>query len=503
MFGVSATSGEGITELREHLLAIAKAHDSAVHSNADGAAFRMSVDRSFTLAGVGTVVTGSITSGTVHVGDALTLSPSGKQVRVRGIHALNRQSESASKGQRSALAIAGVSKDEVHRGEWIASDGIALSTSRIDVQCTLWPDEERALRSGTSVHVHLGTSDLMGSIVLLDRPLLEPGETALAQIVIKGNIAAWQGDKGILRDASATRTVAGIRVLDPFAPQRYRSTPERLAALQAHTQPELSTRLAALLEQSTQGLDLRRIAQAEGLNSVNALPVPDDAMRFSANHMAISKSALQTLESHVLERLQAFHTATPDEIGPDTKRLKRLAAPRADDALWQFVIEQLLEADAHIPRIARSGHWLHLPEHAVRMNEAEEQIAQKLLPALANGQFDPPWVRTLATDTGTPEAQVRQTLASLARRGQVFQVVKDLFYPLDTIERLAEIARHCNSADAGLQAAAFRDATGLGRKRAIQLLEFFDRVGFTRRVRDQHMLRPGTTIFDSGNKADV
>ena len=503
MFGVSATSGEGIAELREHLLAIAKAHDSAVQSNADGAAFRMSVDRSFTLAGVGTVVTGSITSGTVHVGDALTLSPSGKQVRVRGVHALNRQSESASKGQRSALAIAGVSKDEVHRGEWIASDGIALSTSRIDVQCTLWPDEERALRSGTSVHVHLGTSDVMGSIVLLDRPLLEPGETALAQIVLKGNIAAWQGDKGILRDASATRTVAGIRVLDPFAPQRYRSTPERLAALQAHTQPELSTRLAAMLEQSTQGLDLRRIAQAEGLSGVNALPVPADAMRFSTNNMAISTSALQALESHVLERLQAFHTATPDEIGPDTKRLKRLAAPRADDALWQFVIEQLLAADSSIARIARSGHWLHLPEHAVRMNEAEEQIAQKLLPALANGQFDPPWVRTLATDTGTPEAQVRQTLASLARRGQVFQVVKDLFYPLDTIERLAEIARHCNSADAGLQAAAFRDATGLGRKRAIQLLEFFDRVGFTRRVRDQHMLRPGTTIFDSGNKADV
>ena len=503
MFGVSATSGEGITELREHLLAIAKAHDSAVHSNADGAAFRMSVDRSFTLAGVGTVVTGSIISGTVHVGDALTLSPSGKQVRVRGIHAMKRQSESASKGQRSALAIAGVSKDEVHRGEWIESDGIALSTSRIDVQCTLWPDEERALRSGTSVHVHLGTSDVMANIVLLDRPLLEPGETALAQIVLKGNIAAWQGDKGILRDASATRTVAGIRVLDPFAPQRYRSTPERLAALQAHTQSELSMRLAALLEQSAQGLDLRRIAQAEGLSGVSALPVPADAMRFSANNMAISKSALQTLESHVLERLQAFHTATPDEIGPDTKRLKRLAAPRADDALWQFVIEQLLTADSSIARIARSGHWLHLPEHAVRMNEAEEQIAQKLLPALADGQFDPPWVRTLATDTGTPEAQVRQTLASLARRGQVFQVVKDLFYPLDTIERLAEIARHCNSADAGLQAAAFRDATGLGRKRAIQLLEFFDRVGFTRRVRDQHMLRPGTTIFDSGNKADV
>ncbi|MPM15398.1 Selenocysteine-specific elongation factor [bioreactor metagenome] len=133
------------------------------------------------------------------------------------------------------------------------------------------------------------------------------------------------------------------------------------------------------------------------------------------------------------------------------------------------------------------------------MNEAEEQIAQQLMPLLANGAFDPPWVRTLAADTQTPEPLVRQTLASLARRGQVFQVVKDLFYPMNTIERLAEIARSCNTSDAGLQAAAFRDATGLGRKRAIQLLEFFDRVGFTRRVKDQHLLRPGTALFDSAN----
>ncbi|WP_313302186.1 SelB C-terminal domain-containing protein, partial [Diaphorobacter sp.] len=278
---------------------------------------------------------------------------------------------------------------------------------------------------------------------------------------------------------------------DPFAPQRYRSTPQRLEILRAQGERDHALRVRALLQRAPLGLDLQRLAQAQALADPLALPLPPDALRFAHGTMAIAPAALQALKAHTLERLQHFHTTSPDEIGPDTRRLKRLAAPRADEPLWQFLIEQLL-ADASVQR---SGHWLHLPEHAVRMNEAEEQLAQQLLPRLHDGAFDPPWVRTLASDCKVPEALVRQTLASLARRGQVFQVVKDLFYPLTTIERLASIARDCDDAQSGLQAAAFRDATGLGRKRAIQLLEFFDRVGFTRRVKDQHLLRPGTPLF--------
>ena len=193
----------------------------------------------------------------------------------------------------------------------------------------------------------------------------------------------------------------------------------------------------------------------------------------------------------MLERLRAFHAASPEEIGPDARRLRRLAAPRASDALWQYVVEDMV---AH-QLVVRSSHWLHLPEHAARMNATEEALAQRIRPLLLAGAFDPPWVRTLAQDLGAAEALVRQTLASMARRGEAFQVVKDLYYPLPTLERLAALARQCMDASDAVQAAAFRDATGLGRKRAIQLLEFFDRVGFTRRVKDAHLLRPGTPLF--------
>lgn len=494
MFPVSAVTGEGVEALRLHLLASARP-PGATSLQDSARAFRLAVDRAFTLAGVGTVVTGSVTSGTARVGDELGLAPQGRSVRVRGIHAQNQPAEEARTGQRCALALAGVAKDEVHRGDWACAPSIALATTRIDVQCQLWADEPKALRSGTPVHVHLGTSDVTGSIVLLDCDTLAPGGTALAQLVLHGTVAAWHGDRGVLRDASATRTVAGVRVLDPFAPQRYRKTPERLAQLAAQALPDRAARIAALLGHAPLGLDLSQAARAEALPGPGDLPLPADAIRIAGDALAIAPAALQALQAQVLERLRAFHAASPEEVGPDMRRLRRLAAPRAGDALWQHTIEDLAATQA----LVRSGHWLHLPEHAARMNAAEEQLAQQILPPLLEGGFDPPWVRTLAQDTGAAETLVRQTLASLARRGEVFQVVKDLYYPLPTVERLAAIARECMADGEAVQAAAFRDATGLGRKRAIQLLEFFDRVGFTRRVKDTHLLRPGTPLFEGGD----
>ncbi|WP_367065855.1 selenocysteine-specific translation elongation factor [Oryzisolibacter sp. LB2S] len=494
LYPVSAITGEGIDALRAHLLACAgRQHSGAAQ---DGArAFRLAIDRAFTLAGVGTVVTGTVASGRLQVGDALQLTPqrqgTREPLRVRGIHAQNQPAEAAHAGQRCALALAGLAKDAVHRGDWACAPAIALATTRIDVECSLWPDEPKPLRSGTPVHVHLGSSDVMGSIVLLEGASLAPGATALAQLVLHAGVAAWHGDRGVLRDASATRTMAGVRVLDPFAPQRWRGTPERLAQLAAQALPERGARIAALLDQSPLGLDLVQTARAEALPGPQDLPLPEAAIRLDGGRAAIAPARLQALQAQALERLQAFHESQPQEIGPDLRRLRRLAAPRAGDALWQHLVDDLVARGA----VVRSGHWLHLPAHAAHMSAAEEQLAQRLMPLLLAGGFDPPWVRTLAQDSGAAEALVRQTLASLARRGEVFQCVKDLYYPLPTIERLAAIARGCMAQGDAVQAAAFRDATGLGRKRAIQLLEFFDRVGFTRRVKDAHLLRPGTPLF--------
>jgi len=313
--------------------------------------------------------------------------------------------------------------------------------------------------------------------------------------VLREPVSAWHGDRGVLRDASATRTVAGVRVLDPFAPVRYRRTPERLQALAAWALDDRSERIAALLASAPLGVDTDRLARALALQTdvpLPPLPLPADAVRLP--HAAIAGTHLEALQRQITDRLTEFHRSAPEEVGPDLRRLKRLAGPRVGDALWQHAVETLLANGT----LARSGNWLHLPAHAAVLSATEERLAQKLLPQMADGEFDPPWVRDLAKNNGAAEAVVRQTLASLARRGLTFQVVKDLYYPAATIERLAAIARDCIAQADGLQAASFRDATGLGRKRAIQLLEFFDRVGYTRRVKDVHLLRPDTMLFGSG-----
>ncbi|MCE1249151.1 MAG: SelB C-terminal domain-containing protein, partial [Comamonadaceae bacterium] len=489
VFAVSAHSGEGVDALRAHLLACAQAHHAQPRANtAQG--FRLAVDRSFTLAGVGTVVTGMVASGCVAVGDALHTAPTGRSVRVRGIHVHNRVADVAQAGERCALALAGVAKDEVQRGDWVCAPAVALSSLRLDVWCQHGGGEERPLRSGQRVHVHLGSADVLGTLVLLQGGELAPGAGALAQLVLQQPVAAWHGSRGVLRDASAQRTLAGVQVLDPFAPQRWRSSAARLQQLAALQLPDPGARLAALLAASPLGLELAPTARAEAL-PLDALPLPAQALHLAGASAAIAPVAFAALQAHTLDCLGQFHQQHPGDIGPDSRRLRRLAAPRASDALWQALTEALLAQAT----LARTGPWLHLPAHGAELSAQEETLALRLLPLLAAGAFDPPWVRSLAQDLGTPELAVRQTLVGLARRGEIFAVVKDLYYSRLALQQLADLARACAAAPGGLHAAAFRDASGLGRKRAIQVLEFFDRVGLTRRVRDQHLLRPDTVLF--------
>ena len=220
----------------------------------------------------------------------------------------------------------------------------------------------------------------------------------------------------------------------------------------------------------------------------DALALPDTFLRLplaGGDVLFIAPEALAPIEARVLASLADFHARQPDDAGPETYRLKRMVAPDVPDALWSGLVSRMVDAGA----IRKTGHSLHLPGHSVALNPAEEALAAQLLPALDAGRYDPPWVRDLARDFALPEPEVRALLRKLARAGQANQIVPDLFYHP---ARLAELA-HIVAGLPDAQAASFRDATGLGRKRAIQILEFFDRVGYTRRVRNSHLVRPNVS----------
>src|SRR5437773_10908990 len=206
VFALSSIIGDGVPALRAHLEAVAASPPPA--RAADGC-FRLAVDRCFTIAGSGTVVTGTVFSGSVGVGDHLLVSPPGWEVRVRGIHAQNRAAERGEAGQRCALSLAGVEKKDIVRGDWVLEPAVHAPTARFDASLKVPPAAARALRHWTPVHVHLGAADAMGHVSLLQATGIEPGGSGHAQIVLDRPIGGLRGDRFILRDQSAQQTLAG------------------------------------------------------------------------------------------------------------------------------------------------------------------------------------------------------------------------------------------------------------------------------------------------------
>ena len=452
----------------------------------------------FTLTGQGTVVTGTVFAGRVSVGDALTLAPAGLPVRVRSIHAQNRATEHGHAGQRCALNLAGIDKDQITRGDWIVDARLAQTSPRIDVELQLLDDDGGVtLQHWSPLHVHRGTTHRVANVALLEGETLAPGQSGRVQLVFDAPVAALPGDRFIVRNAQASRTIGGGRVLDPFGPARRRRTPERRAWLDALRVWLDEARIEPLIEQAPRGIARATLMQLTGLPP-DALALPDDAIAIAPHGraedgMVIARSNWERLRSGIVDALTGFHARSPDEQGPDVARLRRIAAPLAGDAVWRAAIDALVAEG----RVVRSGPWLHLPSHSVSLDAKEEALAAALRPLIAAGRFDPPWVRDLARETRQPEDSVRALLRKLARLGGVYQVVRDLFYDPDVVRELARVVERIAREQGGaVGAAAFRDATGLGRKRAIQILEFFDRVGYTRFQRDLHLLRTDTRLHE-------
>jgi selenocysteine-specific elongation factor len=491
---VSAQTGSGIGALRALLLDAARTYAEQSARHDEGQAFRLAIDRVFTLAGAGTVVTGTVHAGVVNVGDELALSPpadgAARSARVRSLHAQDRAVQSVHAGERCALALAGLARDQIERGQWLVDPRIALATDRIDVRLTLWRGAAQALRSGAHAQLHLGTQHVNAALALLDVPALAVGAGALAQLVLDEPISAWLGDRFILRDPAANRTLAGGTVLDPFAPARYRRTPQRLAELAALQRPSVTDRIHALLAGTPFGVDLDHLRRAQGLAVLPEPTAAADGIRAGA--WALGSVQTQSLGTATVHALKAYHERQPDELGPDRARLRRLAAPRLAPALWDALLAHLASNGA----IALHGPVVHLLEHDVQLSATETRLIEKTMPAILQAGFSGAWVRDLARSSGETETLTRTTLARLARRGELFAVVKDLYYAPVTVRHLAALAREAaENSDGEFKAAVFRDATGLGRKRAIQILEYFDRIGLTRRVGESHRLRGDCVLF--------
>jgi selenocysteine-specific elongation factor len=485
VFPLNATAPDdpGIESLRRHL------HDAAARFplRRDQRLFRLAVDRVFTLSGHGTVVTGTVFSGQVRTGDTVAVMPSGTQVRVRSIHAQNRAANIGRAGERCAVNLAGIETSAIARGDWLADPRAFVPNPRIDVRLNLLPgDSSRRLKSWSPLHIHIGTSHHVAHVVPLESTELLPGQSGRVQLVFDTPVCTAPGDRFIARDAQAMHTVGGGVVLDPAAPARKRRSAERMGWLEALEKLVAGEGVALLLQGAPYGVKMSDLARLLGMPLEEvSLPAETVTIDSGQDRFALHPTHWSAVRDRALAALVNFHAQVPEEPGPDIGRLRRIALPALSAALWRALIAALVYEGL----IVRSGPWLHLPQHAVALSEADQVLARKLQPLIASGKFDPPWVRDLAAVSHEPEERVREVLRKSVTQGSVYQVVRDLFYDRECVGELAAIVTRLAQQHGAVDAARYRDELGLGRKRTIQILEFFDRVGYTRRVRDSHVLR--------------
>ncbi len=495
VFAVSSVTGEGIPALREHLQRMARRfHSRAVHGH-----FRLAVDRCFTLHGTGIVVTGTAFAGSVKVGDRLLLSPMGLPVRVRSLHAQNRPTHAAAAGQRCALNLVGtdLKKELVHRGDWILDEAIHAPTRRLDVRIRLLRAEGAGLRDRAPVHVHLGAADVTGRVALLEGRVLEPGRTGLARILLDETIGALRGDRLVLRDQSAQRTLGGGYVVDPFPPERGRRRPQRLALLTGLDAPDAAAALAAGATAAPEGIDLAAFARAWNLTPaeqgalwrrVPMVRLGEPAVR------ALSEARWRALRGIILTTLGDWHARHPESIGPDTDRLRRSLPERMSAELFRDAVAELLRAG----EVVREAGSLRLPGHRVAMSSRDAALWARVQPMLEAGGLRPPRVREIAERLGIGPEDAEELLRRVARFGLLFRVADNRFFLPSTLYELARIAEALAavSPDGCFTAAAYKDRSGIGRNLTIELLEFFDQRGFTRREGEgRRILRPAAEAF--------
>ncbi len=488
---VSSVRGDGIDALKSALATLRPRPRADV---VERPGFRLAIDRAFTLPGIGLVVTGTCVAGRVAVDDALAIVPRGIEARVRSIRAHDRAVSEAHAGQRVALAIAGrgIERQAVHRGDWIVSSSVAIGTQRVDARLSGDAVAAFGTKDWHATRLHHGAASVDARVSMLDVA------RGLAQVVFDRPLHVLAGDRFLLRDAtvadatSAARIAGGV-VLDVDVPARGRRGDARLRYLATAAAGDDRATLAHVVDASVNGVDLARWNATH-----NAAFLPDDTIARAVDGAGVDGGAVlfadarwRAMRDRVVDALVDEHARAPDAVGPARDRLRRMALPAVATPVFAALVDEL-KRDGEL---AQTGAWLHRPAHRVVPSDDDRARFERARPLLESTPNNPPRVRDIARALALDEAALRTTFVRLASIGELYRVAHDHYFTPAAVRALARCA--ADSAEDGVaRAAPFRDCIAVGRKVAIQILEFFDRVGYTRRVGDDHrIVQP--SLFDA------
>jgi selenocysteine-specific elongation factor len=487
MVEVSSVTGEGIEELVKVLDTLVK----DVPERDVGYFFRLPVDRVFIMKGFGTVITGTTVSGRINTGEEITIYPQGLSTRIRGIQVHNREVEQVRAGLRTAINLQGVEKAQIQRGNVLAAKDTLRSTYMVDVLLDLLPSAPRKLKNRAKVRFHTGTSEIISTVVLLDRDELSPGDSCFAQIRLEQPTAVLPHDRYVLRSYSPVSAIGGGEVLAALPKKKKRFSEETLTELNLLSTGDLNQVTEQLIRMGRfQGLEQRDLpfltnASKKKLDEiVKGLLAQKVVMQFDKEKgTLLHKDFLTKAREEIMTILTNYHHDFPLKVGLSKEELRSRTSGSGNQKLFNYIVSQLISENA----IVQEKEALRLMEHAVTLAQDQEEVRHQIEKIYLRGRLQPPYFRQIkdrfSGDTG------RDVLQVMVKDGVLIKVKEDLYFHKKAMEDLKSALVAFLKEKGEISTPEFKDMTGASRKYTIPLIEYFDKSQLTVRVGDNRVLR--------------
>jgi selenocysteine-specific elongation factor len=501
----SAFTGEGISKIKEALAEICR----RVEARSDDEWFRLAIDRAFVVQGHGTVVTGSVTSGRVRVGDELEWQPRGECVRVRSLQNHGRPVDEVHRGQRSAINLAGVRHEDVVRGQELATPGYLMPSRVLTVRLHCLSDVKRPLKHRAAVRLHLGTAEIMATVSLLDCDRIQPGGWALAQLFLEESAVTVWGQPLVVREVDATHTLGGGQVLQPVARKIRRRHLEVIVRIERLWNPDVEQQaLAVAWLAGVKGVGLADVVRNGGVGPRHASALLAK-LRAEGELVALGigtgqaetllhKDVIRGVEERLLSALAQMHARSPLLPTQDRQKVQAQLADVANPALVDLAVERLLQEG----RLVGDRHRIARSDFAPKLGSNLLKLKDEIVEAYRNAGLRPPRPKDFADRAGGNAARLDELFAICLSEGHLVHVKEDIYLHRDAEAQLRHLVTTKLAGSKGMFASEMREFLGAGRRFTIIFCEYLDRIGITRREGELRVLATNPSPTSPGPVAN-
>jgi selenocysteine-specific elongation factor len=488
---LSAVTEEGIPEFIKTLDELA----AKIPDRPPSDLFRLPIDRVFTMKGFGTVITGTLISGRVKVGETIMIYPSGITSKVRGIQVHNRSADEAEAGMRTAINFQGLAKEAISRGDVLSKPAALMASYMVDVSLHYLPSNKKPLKNRSRVRFHTGTSEVLGNLILLDRDELSPGEDSVAQLRLDSAVTLVKDDRFVIRSYSPVYTIGGGKILNPIPLKHKRFKSDTVEALKQLGNQAPEAVIAFQIQASDfQGLSFAHLKVMTNLpdkqldSTLQSLLSKKTLIQVDKeNRTYIHHNCFKTLKNNFQSHLADYHSVHPLKPGMSKEELKTKFPLFLTSKLFNLTLNQMVKEQ----EIVQEENTVRLASHTVSLGSKQADVKNKILDTYLQSGLQPPYFKELSKSMDADPKRSKDILMHLVNEGAIIKVKEDLYFHAQTIEKLRKKLVEYLEARGEINTPQFKEMTGVSRKYVIPLAEYFDAINVTLRVGDVRKLRKG------------